>query len=219
MNKAERVLILFWRLYNGIKISKPAFCLEMEVDARTFDRYIGAIRNFLSEIYAGQEVVFDRMDHTYSMTGAARRALTEVEYTAIATILRGSGALGKDEMGGLLRSLADVAGYKDRSAGEERLQAGAGMSGMASKRPMLKIQWDLSQCIERRVAIRLHYIGSDEMEACIKVIPKEVYYADGELRLRAFCLETGSDGEYQVEGVRSFEILRGLTDQECREHL
>ena len=44
-------------------------------------------------------------------------------------------------------------------------------------------------------------------------------HTDGELRLRAFCLETGSDREYQVEGVRSFEILRGLTDQECREHL
>ena len=217
MDKTERVLVLFWRLYNGARISKPTFCLEMGIDARTFDRYIGVVRNFLAEIYAGQEIVFDRMDHTYLMTGATRRVLTEVEYTAIATILKGSGALGEDGMGGLLRSLGDVAGYKGRPPGEDLLGGSPGTGRMAHKRPMLKMQWDLSQCIGPGVAIRLHLIEDDGREACIAVLPKEVYYGDGELRLKATCLGTGRDVGYRVEKIRSFEILRGSAGEGYRD--
>lgn len=46
MDKVERVLMLFWKLYSGLRISKVAFCFETDINTRTFDRDIEAIRNF-----------------------------------------------------------------------------------------------------------------------------------------------------------------------------
>ena len=79
------------------------------------------------------------------------------------------------------------------------------------------MQWDLSQCIGQGVAIRLHLIEDDGREACIAVLPKEVYYGDGELRLKATCLGTGRDVGYRVEKIRSFEILRGSAGEGYRD--
>ena len=46
MDKVGRVLLLFWQLYCGNSINKEAFCFEMDIDRRTFDRDIAAVRNF-----------------------------------------------------------------------------------------------------------------------------------------------------------------------------
>lgn len=73
MDKVERVLMLFWQLYSGMRVSKATFCFEMDITPRTFDRDIEAIRNFLSDGYLGQEVVFDRMSNTYRMTGSIKK--------------------------------------------------------------------------------------------------------------------------------------------------
>ena len=59
MDKVGRVLLLFWQLYCGKRISKEAFCLEMDIDRRTFDRDIAAVRDFLAEIYSGHETAFE----------------------------------------------------------------------------------------------------------------------------------------------------------------
>ena len=43
MDKVERVLMLFWKLYSGLRISKVAFCFETDINTRTFDRDIEAM--------------------------------------------------------------------------------------------------------------------------------------------------------------------------------
>ncbi|MCI9164297.1 MAG: hypothetical protein HFG59_13810 [Lachnospiraceae bacterium] len=213
MNKAERVLMLFWQLYNGRKVNKPAFCIEMEVEPRTFDRYIEGIRNFLSECYTGQEILFDRRDRSYFMTGATRKSLTGVEYTAIVTVLKGSMAFGKEETEGLIRSLGAVTeGYN------EAARDGAGnreecLDGGMRKKPMLKMQWDLFQCIKRKTVIRFRYEERGE-EGWVEAVPKGVRYEDGELKLRAFHIRKGKEEGYCIEGIESFEIIKSMTGQE-----
>ena len=59
MDKVGRVLLLFWQLYCGNRISKETFCFEMDIDRRTFDRDIAAVRDFLAEGYSGREVIFE----------------------------------------------------------------------------------------------------------------------------------------------------------------
>lgn len=216
MNKAERVLTLFWQLYSGKRISKEAFCMDMNVDTRTFDRYIEAIRNFLSEVYAGQEIVFDRKDKCYLMTGVTRKALTEVEYTAIAAILGGSQALRKDEMGGLMKSLAGVAECKDQRLKQDFLDMSS-HERQLHQVPILKMQWDLFKCIERGLLIRLHFRGDCEQGGGKNrdegVLPRRVYYENGYFKLKAVALE-GGESEYWIDEIESFDIVRELTEQE-----
>ena len=80
---------------------------------------------------------------------------------------------------------------------------------------LVRAGWHTS--IGQGVAIRLHLIEDDGREACIAVLPKEVYYGDGELRLKATCLGTGRDVGYRVEKIRSFEILRGSAGEGYRD--
>lgn len=216
MNKAERVLTLFWQLYSGKRINKEAYCADMAIDVRTFDRYIGAIRNFLAEVYAGQEIVFDRNDKSYFMTGVTRKALTEVEYTAIAAILDGSQALRGDEMGGLLQSLAGVAECKNQRIKHDLLKMSSHEKQLHHV-PILKMQWDLFKCIERGLLIRLHFRSDGELGGGKKgdkeVLPGRVYYEDGYFKLKAAILE-GGECEYWIDEIESFDIMRALTEQE-----
>lgn len=56
MDKVGRVLLLFWQLYCGNRISKETFCFEMDIDRRTFDRDIAAVRDFLAEVIRGEKL-------------------------------------------------------------------------------------------------------------------------------------------------------------------
>ncbi len=73
MDKVTRVLMLFYRLSRGEKINKENFCLEYEVNPRTFDRDIEDIRLFLSELYTCSELIFDRNSNSYLITDIFKR--------------------------------------------------------------------------------------------------------------------------------------------------
>lgn len=65
IDKVTRMLILYSRLREGGKIEKRTFCEDMKIDRRTFDRDIEDIRAFFSEMYTGEEVVYDRRKDSY----------------------------------------------------------------------------------------------------------------------------------------------------------
>ena len=79
MDKVGRVLLLFWQFYCGKRISKDTFCFEMDINRRTCDRDIAAVRDFLAEIYSGHEIVFEPKGKFYYMTGAEDQAAPETE--------------------------------------------------------------------------------------------------------------------------------------------
>jgi len=65
--KATRVLALYQRLMNGEAVYKSTFCMEFEVEPRTFDRYIENIRIFLSESFSWLELIYDRKTKGYRL--------------------------------------------------------------------------------------------------------------------------------------------------------
>ncbi len=218
MDKVGRVLGLFWQLYNGLKINKDSFCLEMGIDKRTFERDIEDIRNFLSEMYIGQDISYDRRSNVYYMTGTIKRLLTEVEYTAIITILLGSRGLRKDEMEGLVHSLERVSEHVGLPAyGSEKEIYGKYQENLPVN-ALLKMQWDLYQCIKRHLVIRIHYLESDicNNETEEEVIPKAVFFDDNHFMLKALRLQTYADEKYYVEQIQGFEVLRAVSLQENR---
>lgn len=216
MDKVERVLMLFWQLYSGMRISKAAFCFEMDITPRTFDRDIEDIRNFLSEGYLGQEVIFDRMSNTYRMTGSIKKTLAEVEYTAMIAILLGSKALRKDEMNGLVKSLGKLTEHSAEGLKAEINQMLYEYVETAHSNAVLKMQWDLFQCIKRKVIIRMQYLNEQGEGEERLVIPCVLFFDSYHFRLRAEDLKEGGMKEYYVDRIEAFEIVRNLNLTERR---
>ena len=215
MDKVGRVLLLFWQLYCGNRISKETFCFEMDIDRRTFDRDIAAVRDFLAESYSGREVIFEPKGKFYYMTGAGKRMMTEVELTAIANILLGSRALRKDEMSGLIETLKQVTEYIHSDTERELTHWTGEYDGSYHYSAVLKMQWDLLQCIERRLLIRMQYMVQDGKGEELEVIPLRMYFGEYHFQLRA--IQVGKNAEekvFEVDRIESFQIVRGLNHAE-----
>lgn len=217
MDKVGRVLLLFWQLYCGKRISKEAFCLEMDINRRTFDRDIAAVRDFLAEIYSGHEIVFEPKEKFYYMTGVRKRVMTEVESAAIIHILLGSRALRKDEMGGLINSLEQVTEhmYSDREDGLGYWVRQYG--GSVHHAAVLKMQWDLLQCIRWRKVIRIRYLEADGRGGEWEIIPLKLYFEEYHFRLKAIETENrASEKVFEVDKIEEFQIIRDLSRVERR---
>ncbi len=68
MDKATRVLILFYDLIQGKSVNKHAFIEKYELNERSFERDIKTLRNFLMEMHIASEIVFDRRENTYYLS-------------------------------------------------------------------------------------------------------------------------------------------------------
>ena len=220
MDKVGRVLLLFWQLYCGNSINKEAFCFEMDIDRRTFDRDIAAVRNFLAESYSGREVIFEPKGKFYYMTGSGKRMMTEVELTAITNILLGSRALRKDEMRGLIESLKQVTEFIHSDLEKELTYWTEEYGGSFHYSAVLKMQWDLLQCIERRLLIRMQYMAQDGKGDELEVIPLQIYFREYHFQLRAIQMgKNAVEKIFKVDRIESFQIVRRLNHAEQKLYL
>ncbi len=68
MEKAHRVLLLFYRLLKGEHIHKVNFAFEHHVTERSVERDIQTIRNCLEEQHANMSLLFDRKNESYYLS-------------------------------------------------------------------------------------------------------------------------------------------------------
>lgn len=68
MEKAHRVLLLFYRLLKGERIHKANFAFEHHVTERSVERDIQTIRNCLEEQHANMSLLFDRKNESYYLS-------------------------------------------------------------------------------------------------------------------------------------------------------
>ena len=215
MDKVDRILRLFWQLYNGRAINRNTFCFETGIDSRTFDRDIADIRNFLADIYSGQELIFDRRLHTYHISGIVQQALSEVELTAVITILIGAKALRTDELEGLIASLEKATESVHPEIKNELSHMFAQHTEDGGHPAILKMQWDLFQCIKRRLLIEMQYIGQSESRNTLKIVPLELYFENQHFFLKALRVEEEGEPEvYFVDRIIEFKVIRSLNSKE-----
>jgi hypothetical protein len=65
MSKTQAVLLLYYELMEGKKISMDEFCADSLISIPTFKRYIQDIRCFLSNAFINRDVVYSYKDHCY----------------------------------------------------------------------------------------------------------------------------------------------------------
>lgn len=212
IDKVTRILLMYTKLIEGGKIYKNEFCAEMNIDRRTFDRDVEDIRLFLSETYQGDELIYDRNDESYHLRiGRSYKLLSGMELTFLMEILKGSGALRKDEYTELISNLLATGERNHKELVRKIAERNKRLYKEGIQKAILKQQWDLQQCIEENEMITLHL--QDGMKETVS--PVAVWEFEGQFYLFAFVQD-----ELEIflfHDIESFRIGRKKFDRKLIE--
>lgn len=209
MDKITRTLLLYSRLIKGEKVNKLAFCMETDCIPRTFDRDIEDVRLYLSETFDTREVLYDRLNKGYYLSGVSKTELESVEYLLIERVLLDTGVLRNDELKVLLKNVLSNTEYAitnlRNSSSEEQIYT----EPMHDK-ALLKMHGDLAIAIHKQTVIEIKYMQSEEMEEHIEIIPCRLKYENGYLYLIAYLINPADEMliGFRLDKIYSFKIKR-----------
>lgn len=204
IDKVTRILMLYAHLCDGRRIYKKAYCADMEIDRRTFDRDIEDIRLFLSETYSGNELIYDRSDESYYLTHHSKvQMLSDMEMTMILASLNESQVLRQDEYEGIVTTILD-SGEKNK----QKVLKSIARRNIRNYKPkgrdkaILKMQWDLQQCISECDVIELCM----EDESKTKCKPVELHLYENAFYLFAYT-EADELIVIPMDDIESFKMV------------
>lgn len=209
-DKITRILILFNRLIRGEYIDKTIFSIEHNITERSVERDIQDIRIFLSDIYTSNELIFDKEHNAYYLTGDKHIDVSSVEILALVKILLSSRAFRKDEMAGLISSMCSlVSSDKKKHISQLLFSELDSYTSPNHNKAILKIQWDLGQCILKQQIIELLYYKANGEQVKRTVAPISILFSEYYFYLVAF----RDDQEYvypaffRLDRIESFDII------------
>lgn len=204
LNKADRVLILCYRLFHGERIKKRLFMDEFSVGRRSFDRYIESVRLMLSETFAPHELLYDAIDRSYYLSGIVSERLRGINILPLLLLLFESRAFGENDAASILQGLLMNLSSDDRGHIETTIRRlSASRAAPSPHLSLLKMLWDLNLVIDRQQKIRLYFsksnVGKD-------VLPMRLSFSHGEIILQV--VATGEiPEEYALSEIRYFTPL------------
>ena len=208
-DKITRILIMYSMLIKGNKVNKALFSMEHGINERSFDRDIEDIRLFLSEIYSTDELLFDKADNAYYITGQVKSEIESGEAYALAKVLLGSKALRKDETEGILGSLMSNVNKKDSRVLESKLINDVkSYEGVKHDKAILKFIRDLSDCIFESKHIRMRYHTSKTKMQNVDIYPKDIQCENSQFVLYAADTRNTKTSKYLIDKIEEFEIIR-----------
>lgn len=178
MDKATRVLILYHQLLSGQMIDKVTYSLEHGINERTFDRDIETIRLFLKDIYSGDQVLFDRENNTYYLSGKRPKCIDRMDATIISKILLESKTLRKDEMNGLIDIVLSAVTPYDAKVIAEYLSMDIRDYSSETRHAVLKFVGDLYAILKTGYDIAVTVENSDDQADVMNVSPLEIVCVD-----------------------------------------
>lgn len=201
-DKVTRVLYLYSLLRDGKKINKSLFSMDLNVSERGFDRDIQAIRCMLSDMGIYDEIVYDRSDNTYYLTGQDYRQLDEAESYIFAKLLLGGKGFRKDEAEKLLEALVFATDRHKRTAFAQKLEDGIEeYKDIGHNQPIVKLIHDLSNCIVMDRRISLMYSKKQYRVKPIKILFEKagfILVAENEHKEKQ---------RFLIENITSFQII------------
>lgn len=174
MDKTTRILLMYAKLSQGGRIYKKNFCVETGIDRRTFDRDIEDIRIYLSESFDGNNLIYDWEDESYHLENYYKsQPLSALEVVYILELLNSCRALRKDEFAGLANSLLNSVEISRRSYVKKTLEKYILDYSTKNQVALLKMNWDLQQCIAERDKIELLFY--DERKKVVSPVGIQIY--------------------------------------------
>lgn len=218
MDKVSRILRLFHSLIQGQKLNKADFAKSNNISERSVDRDIEDIRYYLSEIHSNAEVLFNKSENAYYLSGWSNYKFSSIEVITILKVLIGSKVLRKDEMQGIMRSVRMML---DPTARRETVNSVYSevdnyISPVHGK-AILKMLEDLNRVISKRLKIDIHYTKGNGEQVTKRVLPLIFIFSDFYFYLIAFIDGAGYKypAFFRVDRIGSFNI----TDEQYSEEL
>ena len=217
MDKITRTLLLYSRLINGEKINKFTFCMETDSIPRTFDRDIEDVRLYLSETFDARELLYDRSEKVYYLSGVSRKELELVEYQLLERILLDSRVLRKDELEGLLQHILSNT-EKTMNHLKKQKDLLHLYEEPSHRKALLKMHSDLEIMINNKSVIEIEYMLENETKNNIEVIPCYLKYKDGCIYLIAFLMKNirHNPMAFGLDKIYSFKVQRMQLKEEKR---
>ena len=208
-DKTTRILISFYRLARGEYINKSLFSIEHNITQRSFDRDVEDIRIFLSEIYTSNELIFNKEHKAYHLTGCHQINVSGVEILALLKMLMGSRAFRKDEISGLISAICSlIPADKQRHISQLILSEMDNYISPNHNKAILKIQWDLGQCILKQQIIDLKYYKANGEQVNRLLSPVSIVFSECYFYLIAFRNDEKYDypAFFRLDRIDSFKM-------------
>lgn len=174
MDKITRILLMYSQISQGGRIYKRSFCIEAGIDRRTFDRDIEDIRLYLSESFDGNNLIYDREDESYHLENFYKyQPLSAMEVVYIFELLNSCRVLREDEYAGLAASLLNSVEISRRRYVNKIMEKYIQDYSTKNQAALLKMNWDLQQCIIEQDKIELHF--QDSRKNVVSPVGIQVY--------------------------------------------
>ena len=207
-DKNTRILKLYHQLINGQYVDKSLFSWENGINERSFDRDIEDLRLFLSEIHTSRELLYDKINNVYYLTGDTPVFMERMDAAVIAKILLESHVLRDDEIMGLFDALLKTTVPKDATAIKDYLKHDALQYQSDIKVPIMKLLGDIYAVIDSGTDIELTIHTIERDSYTIKVSPLEISMKDGHFYLIAAENKSISDiSQFLIEDIECFTTL------------
>lgn len=218
--KAMRVLSLYARLQEGQVIKKSELAQEFNVNERSIQRDIEALRDFLADEHLNQTVVYDKRAKGYCLNQASIKSLSNSEILAVCKILLESRSLRHDEMLPILDKLVDCCVPEANKAAVKGLLANEKYHYIAPHHdtPILPRLWELGQAVQQHIVIEADYIkmNGDTVKRVLE--PVGLMFSEYYFYLAAYIRNIDKAVEfvnpddsfptiYRVDRIKSFKLL------------
>ena len=209
-DKVTRILLLYYKLSKGELINKESFTKEHKVTYRTFDRDIEDIRIFLSETYTNKELLFDRTRKVYYLTGVNNIEISAIEICSIVKIIIDSRTFNKAEMIGIIKSISKLIPIEKQKMLNDLISSEmVNYKELSHGKAILKMNWDLSQCIFNQRKIELLYYKANNEWVRRKILPLSIVFSEFYFYLIAFIDGKNYDfpAFFRIDRIVSFKLL------------
>lgn len=218
--KAMRVLAIYARLQEGQIITKSELAQEFNVNARSIQRDIEALRDFLAEEQLNQTVVYDKRAKGYCLNQASANSLSNSEILAVCKILLESRSLRQDEMLPILDKLVERCVPENNKAAVKGLLANEKYHYIAPHHDttILPKLWELGQAVQQHMVIEADYVkmNGDTVKRVLE--PVGLMFSEYYFYLAAYIRNIDKAAEfanpddnfptiYRVDRIRSFKLL------------
>lgn len=209
-DKNTRMLGLYHQLLTGKKVSKQAFCVEQEINERSFDRDIEDVRLFLCEEQTYSELIYDRIDKKYYLSHTVGNVLSGEESLFLSNVLLAQKNVRSDELKGMLESLVNITDSTRRYELYKFTESKLKLSRKERSNAVLKMHWDLERAILNCNQIELKYELKDHDYVMRKVNPVELYIEGGYVYLIAYLVEKfyETPAYFRLDRIREFKIIK-----------
>ena len=208
IDKITRTLMLYRLLERGETVNKAAFALENGINERSAERDIQDIRLFLSEVYSAHEVIYDKEQEGYRLSGGIKKELSGAEVFIILKSLTASQVLRHDEYDRLADTVLSLISPQEQRGIINQMLSPQTKTFAKNNKASLKIIWDLHRVIESRQKVTVNYTGNSTT-APITLYPYSIEVSGGSCYLVA--MQVNQDGRTGatvcVDDIESFVPL------------